>query len=581
MPYLIPDTSLDNQKSKKVRWAIIALLALVFITFLTLQTSLLSPFFSSTPSGVHLADVTAGSNLEEYRRARIYADNPAYIEVMGGGVAIGDVDGDGWEDLFFAGMPTLDPDLQPDPSPSALFRNQGDGTFREITDEAGLDDIQGFPMGALFFDFNNNGRQDLYVTSYDGGQLFRNDGGTFTDVTDPAGVALDGLCGELPCLAAAASAADYDRDGFLDLLIVNNVGWDISNPGHYGRDALLPFLFEGQRSILFRNNGDGTFSDVTGESGIRNFEDSQSRTAGKGLSSVWTDINRDGWPDLYIANDMSPSRLYLNRSDGTFSEIGRAAGVDEIKSSMGVDAADYNLDGHFDLVVTNLVDLMTTLYRNRGDLRFDNNTIQSGLLLSGRSSGWGILFSDLDLDGFPDLVMGSGQIWNEPDEAENLFFRNRGNGTFEDVTSTLDIQPNDQITRGLAVLDLNRSGKPDLIFSNIDGSAPQLLENRSSGNHWLRVDLEGVNSNRNAVGATVILEREDGHTRQQMVKAGNSYVSSGSKSLFFGLGSSAVHTLTIQWPSGQTDTLEAAGIKNKILRIREGEGVIEGGIENR
>ena len=493
---------------------------------------------------------------------------------MGGGVAVGDIDGDGWEDFFLANMASFDSTSDEQNSSSALFKNLGDGTFENITAKAGLDRIEGYPIGALFFDYNNDGRQDLYVTAYAGGELFRNDGNAFTNVTDSAGLNLEGRCGDLPCLAAAASSADFDRDGHLDLLIVNNVDWDIDNPRYYGRGSLVPIHYTAQPTILFRNNGDGTFANVSEESGVTNQDQRGHREDGKGLSAVWSDFNNDGWPDIYIANDLSPNRLYINKQDGTFSEIGIAAYVDEAKSSMGVDAGDFNQNGEMDLLTTNLIGQMTSLFQNYGNLRFDYVTYHTGIMPSERVSGWGVVFVDLNLDGLQDIVMGSGALWSREDELENknLIFKNRGNNTFQEITDEIADFPNSAMTRGVAVIDFDRSGTPDLIFSNIDGTQSQLVKNRSTGNKWLRVDLEGVDSNRDAIGAKVILNRADGLQQIQTVTAGNSYVSSGSKSLFFGLHDSTVENMMIQWPSGQIDTLRNVE-SNRILRIREGEGI--------
>lgn len=544
------------------------------------------PFFKS--GEINLTDVTTGSGLETYTRLSINDHTPAYIEVMGGGIAVGDIDGDGREDIFFTGLPSFaettesgagfirsesgqpsfDMESKRTGHLSALFRNQGDGTFRNITAEAGLDRIKGFPMGALFFDFNNNGRQDLYVAAYQGGQLFKNMGGYFMDITESAGLDLTGLCGIVSCLGAAASAGDYNRDGYLDLLVVNNADWNIDNAAHYGEGTLTPAAYQGQPSFLFRNNGDDTFTNVSEETGVTNQDITGYREDGKGLSAVWADFNNDNLPDIYIANDMSPNRLYLNTGNGDFVETGRFGYVDELKSSMGVDAADFNYSGDMDLVMTNLRSIMTSLYRNYGNLRFDYATFYTGIMSSTRSSGWGIVFVDLDLDGHLDLVMGGGPLWDLMDETDNIFYKNQGNGQFKDVTDEIVHFPNDQVTRGLAVIDFDNSGTPDLIFSNIDGEPSQLLKNSTKGNHWVRLDLEGVISNRDAVGARVTIEREDGLIQNQMVKAGNSYISSGSKSLFFGLGRSEIKELTIQWPSGRADTLNNLNV-NEIIHIRE------------
>jgi hypothetical protein len=557
-------------------WKISLITIAVFMLFIATahltglyKTSFIQRIFSDSQK-IQLVDVTAEAGLESFRRPTINQANPGYLEVMGGGVAVGDIDGDGWEDIFLANMASFDSTSENHSSASALFRNLGDGTFENVTAEKGLDQISGYPIGALFFDYNNDGYQDLYVTAYDGGELFKNTGSTFTNVTDSAGLSLRGICGNLPCLAAAASSADYDRDGHLDLLIVNNVDWEIDNPNYYGIGTLIPIHYSAQPTFLFRNNGDGTFTNVSEESGVTNQDQQGYREDGKGLSAVWSDFNKDGWPDIYIANDLSPNRLYINRKDGTFSEIGSAAYVNEAKSSMGVDAGDFNQSGEYDLLTTNLIGQMTSLFQNYGNLRFDYVTYHTGLMPSERVSGWGIVFVDLNLDGLQDIAMGSGALWNRDDELENknLIFKNRGNSTFQEVTDEVIDFSNSAMTRGVAIIDYDRSGTPDLIYSNIDGASSQLIQNRSSGNNWIRLDLEGVQSNRDAIGTKVTLNREDGLQQIQTVTAGNSYVSSGSKSLFFGLGRSKVNNLIIQWPSGQIDTLDAVGI-NQIHQIIE------------
>lgn len=559
--------------------AIIAIAAVIlFFTLAHLtglyETTLLQRIFPNSQE-IRLADVTAQAGLESFRRPTINQTSPGYLEVMGGGVAVGDIDGDGWEDFFLANMASFDSTSENHSSSSALFRNLGDGTFENVTAEKGLDQISGYPIGALFFDYNNDGRQDLYVTAYDGGELFKNTGSTFTNVTESAGLSLRGKCGEFPCLAAAASSADYDRDGHLDLLLVNNVDWNINDSRYFGRGALIPIHYSAQPTFLFRNNGDGTFSNVSEESGVTNQDQQGHREDGKGLSAVWSDFNKDGWPDIYIANDLSPNRLYINKKDGSFSEIGIAAYVDEAKSSMGVDAGDFNQNGDPDLLTTNLIGQMTSLFQNYGNLRFDYVTYHTGIMPSERVSGWGIVFVDLNLDGLQDIAMGSGALWSREDELENknLIFKNRGNSTFQEVTNEAINFSNAAMTRGVAIIDFDRSGTPDLIYSNIDGTSSQLIQNRSSGNNWVRIDLEGVQSNRDALGTKVILNREDGLQQIQTVTAGNSYVSSGSKSLFFGLRDSQIENMIIQWPSGIADTLRDIEI-NKILHIREAEGII-------
>lgn len=515
--------------------------------------------------GIRFEDVTEPAGLHGFERSRVNSANPNYLEVMGGGVAVADVTGNGYDDIFLTSMPSFADDGWPAQS-SVLYRNDGDGTFTDITAQVGLDEIAGYPMGALFFDSNNNGLPDLYVASYQGGQFFLNEGGRFHDATEAAGLSLDGLCGPLSCFASAASAVDYDRDGNLDVFIVNNVDWDIENPAHYGERRLFPAFFAAQRSILFRNRGDGTFEEVSEAVGISN-------EGGKGLSAVWFDFTDNGWPDLYIANDLSRNRLYINDGNGAFREMAAGARVNEVKSSMGVTAADFDHSGHTDLVTTNLEGTGISLFRNTGNARYDYATHYSGLNPTTRSSGWGVEAVDLNHSGFPDLVMAAGPVWDvDPTDAENLFFENLGDGTFRDVTARVGSFENQSVSRGIAVLDLLNDGTPDLIINNIDGGRPQLLLNRTeSGHGWLKLTLTGMTSNRDAVGARVTVTRSDGLVMAQEVRAGNSYQSTSTRALFFGLGPFEVEGVAIRWPSGLEENISGlAG--NQVVSIREGEG---------
>jgi enediyne biosynthesis protein E4 len=508
-------------------------------------------------------DVTAGSGLDAYVRAEFDATLPRYVEVMGGGVAVADVDGDGFEDVFLTSMPAFRPGVA---SPvSALYRNLGDGSFEDVTAAAGLSDIIGYPQGAIFFDFDNDGRPDLYITAYGGGQLFRNEGGTFRDITAEAGLSMEGRCGRALCYGAAAAAADFDRDGHLDLYVVNNVDWDMGDPGQIGPRRLFPAFFPAQRSFLFRNNGDGTFTDVTAESGIDN-------AGGKGLGAVWADFDGDGWPDLYVANDLSRNTLYINNRDGTFREIGAEAGVDEIKSSMGVTVGDFDHDGRIDIAITNLQGSKITLFQNMGDLRFEYATDRAGLAPSRRASGWGIEFVDFDFDGHKDIVSASGPVWERSStETEDLLFRNLG-GRFQDVSNRSGAAGGQVVSRGLAIADLDRDGWPDLVFAGADGAAPRVLRNRAQQpNGWMQIWLEGTRSNRDAIGARVELVRTDGLRIAQEVRAGSSYQSSSTRALFFGLGDAGFEELTVRWPSGETETFRDLPTQ-QIITVREGGG---------
>lgn len=515
-------------------------------------------------------DITKTSGLNSFYRAKVDGTNPSYLEVMSGGLAVGDADGDGLDDILLISIPSFEEHPEKEASPTSLFKNNGDGTFRNITNQSGLENVKGYPQGALFFDFNNNGRQDLYIAAYDGGQLFRNDGGTFTDITEESGLSLNGLCGDLPCFGSAATAADYNRNGHLDLYIVNNVDWDIKDPSQYGERQLFPAFFDAQPSFLFQNNGDGTFTNVTQISGATN-------EGGKGLSAVWFDFNGDNWPDLYIANDLTRNKLYLNRGDGTFTDIAASARVNEVKSSMGVASADYEGNGTPGLITSNLEGSYLSLFRNLGDLRFDYATHYSGLNPSRRSSGWGLEFVDLDLDGNLDLIMAAGPVWDtNPKDAENLFFKNNGRGNFEDQTLLAGNFRNSDVSRGLAMIDILNNGRPDLAISNIDGGTPQLLLNTTeNGNAWIKFTLEGTESNRDAIGAKVTVQRTDGRTIYRAVKAGGSYQSSGTKSLFIGLEKSTVDQLTIDWPSGHSQVLTEVPINTSLHVVEKSKAVSE------
>lgn len=527
--------------------------------------------FKETPPVFYFEDSTSTSGIETHSSPPVHNENPSYLEIMGGGVAAGDIDGDGYEDIFFATMPSFDPEAS-DEYKSAFFRNMQDGSFENVTAEVGLDNIRGYPMGALFFDFNNNGRQDLYVAAFDGGQLFENRGGYFVDITETAGLSLEGVCGETPCMAAAPSATDYNKDGHLDLLVVNNVSWDRNDEFGYGLQAVLPFKYESQTVILFRNNGDGTFSNVSEESGVTNSDNFGHGNDGKGLSAVWTDVNNNGWPDVYIANDTTPSRLYVNNQDGTFRDISIAANLSEFKSSMGIDAADFNNNGHLDLTTTNLEGEMVSLFQNYGDYRFNRVTTATGLIPSGWGSGWGILFADVDFDSHQDLIIANGALLeaiHKEKENENIFFRNNGSGNFSNVSDKVVQFSNNEFSRGMALTDVENDGRPDLVISNINGSTPQLLINKTeNGNNRIRIDLEGNISNRDAVGARVYVERDDGLTMNQIVKAGHSYQSTSSKSLFFGTGEAGISELRVVWPSDRVDIFSDVPV-NHILYITE------------
>jgi hypothetical protein len=530
--------------------------------------------FKKGNSGVFWDDQTGRSGLQEILSPPVHDANPSYIEIMGGGVAVADYNGDGFDDIFFPIMDSFHPESSQKYS-SILWSNNKDGTFTDVTKEMNLDSIKGYPMGAIFFDFDNNGTQDLFVAGYGGGQLYTNQQNTFVDITDQAGLNLQGKCGDLPCMTMTAVAADFDKNGYNDLLIINNVSWDIEDSFGYGLRALLPFAYQSQPIFLFKNNGDGTFEDVSEATGLTNKDVLNNGNDGKGLSAIWTDLNNDGWPDVYVANDVTPNRLYINNQNGSFSEIATSSGINEWKSSMGIDAADIDHNNTPDMITTNLEGVMVSLYKNQNGYRYIYMTPQLGLIPSALGSGWGVLFTDLNLDGHDDLAVANGALAEEltkKEENKNQFYLNDGDGFFSlyDPLSHGD-NLNHGMSRGMAYLDVMNNGLADLIIANIDSAHPQLLVNKNPDqHHFLRINLTGTVSNRDAIGAKVTIKREDGLIQTKEVKAGHSYISSSSKSLFFGLGTSQIEQLSIKWPSGRTDVFDDIPV-NEIITITEAQ----------
>jgi len=515
----------------------------------------------------------------------------------GGGVAWIDYNNDGFPDLFFVNGSTFEHWRRGDSPRSRLYRNNGDGTFTDVSDRSGLDHT-GWGMGVCVGDYDNDGFDDLYVTYYRGNVLYHNNGnGTFTDVTAKAGAAGHGW-------SMGCAFGDYDRDGYLDLYIANYLDVDIDKLGEPGSAPNCTYRgvatfcgprgLPGGRDILLHNNRNGTFSDVTERAGI-----DPERYAGLGV--VWCDYNRDGRPDIYVGNDSTPSSLYRNNGDGTFTDVAVEAGVaysadGQEQAGMGVDFADYDNDGWGDFVKGNFSDDVKNLYHNNRDGTFTDVTYLAGL----GDVGWlfttfGAKFLDYDNDGWKDIFLADGQTSPQMDRypsgityaERNLLFHNRGDGKFDEVG--LRSGPGlatKKVSRGLATADYDNDGDLEIAVTNMNDS-PDLIRHQSRNrNHSVLIKLAGTRSNRDGIGAEVKVVTGP-LTQYDTVRSGGSYLSSSDLRLHFGLGSATkVDRLEVRWPSppGQ----ETLGGKNsgpvqtlldlpadRLLVIKEGEDLVE------
>ncbi|MEQ1472289.1 MAG: CRTAC1 family protein [Candidatus Acidiferrum sp.] len=552
---------------------------------------------TANPDGVQFQDVTKNSGIH-FRHERATSDQKLYLETMGAGVGWIDYDQDGFLDIFFVNSgftPAFRPDAAPQP---ALYRNNGDGTFTDVTAKSGIHTDGGFFFGVAIADFDNDGYPDLYMTGYRHSVLYHNNrDGTFTDVTAAAGVAGDGNW------ATAAGWFDYDHDGNLDLLVTNYVQYDVDHPiscgGHKPgyRAYCHPDSFSGSSPRLYHSNGNGTFTDVTKSAGLENRD-------GKSLAVVLADLNDDGWPDIFIANDTQRNFLYLNNRDGAFRDATYTGGAGfsedgKAEAGMSADAADVRNNGRYDLFVSHLDFQLNRYYRNSGEGTFTDATVASGIGQSNyRNSSFGARFFDFDNDGWRDLLVINGHILDNialyhPDvtyQEEKRLYRNIGEGHFVDATPT---QPPafraPTVGRGLAIGDYNNDGWQDFVVNN-NGEPAQLFRNAGgdtkSGktgadadakaapnkNHWLAVRLIGTKSNRDGLGARLKLTAGD-FTSHDQAKGGMSYCSSQDPRIYFGLARhTKVDSLEITWPSGTVDTLRNLG-PDQIITVEEGHGI--------
>ncbi len=505
------------------------------------------------------------------------------IETMGSGCGWIDYDQNGLLDLYLVNGAATRLYSPKQKLRSALYRNNGDGSFTDITLKAGVGAEGLFGMGVAVGDYDNDGFPDLFVLGYGRCILYHNNGdGTFTDVSAHARVENSGRW------ASSAAWFDYDNDGRLDLVIANYVDWSPEHNFYCGdqgpgmRSYCHPDDFHGQPPTLYHNNGDGTFTDVSKSTGV-------GLKAGNGLGIVTFDYDDDGWQDIFIANDHMPNFLFHNNRDGTFREVGYAAGVavsadGQFEAGMGTDAADASGSGRLDLVVTHLDMQLARFYQNLGDQNFDDATLRSKIgYATYHMSGFGARFMDYDNDGARDLFMANGHVLDniERYHAEiryaepKLMFHSNGHGAFENVSDRLGpdfLLP--RVSRGVAVGDFDNDGDLDILVNN-NGQAPQLLRNDGgNANHWLEILLIGTKSNRDGVGARVKVSTGDLILYDQR-KGGMSYQSAQDPRLHFGLGSrSNVDAIEIRWPSGSVTRLGSLR-SDQIIAIKEGVGIVE------
>lgn len=505
-----------------------------------------------------------------------------YLETMGTGVAFIDYDQDGLMDLYFVQSAATDIYKPAHPLRSALYRNNGDGTFTDVTIKAGVGGEGHYGQGVAVGDFDNDGFPDLYVTGYGRAILYHNNAnGTFTDVTAGSGVADESNW------STSAGWFDYDKDGYLDLVVANYIQWTPETNLYCGEKApgyrsyCNPNNYKGQKTKLFHNNRDGTFSDVSMKSGVGVPES-------KGMGIVLADFDGDGWPDIVVANDTWPNFLFQNNHDGTFTDVslisGLAASEDgRYEAGMGVDAADVNADGRLDVYITHLDFELDRLYQNNGDGTFTDQTYNSGIgnkamLLSGVAAK----FIDYDNDGWPDIVQANGAMVDNVNLYHSLvsykepllMFRNLGGGRFDKVSESLGADFNLPVAgRGLATADFFNDGAVGLAV-NCRGESPELLRNDGTPtHHWLEVLLIGTKSNRDGIGAVLKLSAGNSMHFDQ-AKGGTSYMSASDPRIHFGLGTvKRVSSLEIDWPSGQVDRLVNVPI-DTIIAVKEGSGVV-------
>jgi len=523
-------------------------------------------------SGIRMSNVFGGKDKKKY-----------ILETTGNGVAVFDYDNDGWPDIFFVNGTTLEGFPLGRAPTSHLYHNNHDGTFTDVTEQAGLA-VSGWGQGVCVGDYDNDGWEDLYVTYYGKNRLFHNDHGKFTEVGEQAGVAGTGKAWGTGC-----AFVDYNRDGRLDLIVANYVSLDLAatpapGEGTYCVWKGVPVLcgprgLPGDKNILYKNLGNGKFADVTKQAHI-------DQTSGKYAFSVATlDYDDDGWPDIYIACDSTPSILYHNNRDGTFTDQAVTAGVafneeGREQAGMGVTVGDYNGDGRPDLFKTNFSEDTPTLYENEGDGTFNDVTFKAGLGKHVQYLGWGTMFFDFDNDSWPDLILVNGHIYPEVEKFHlgstyvepRLLYHNNGNGTFAEVTS--EAGPGittPSASRGLAVADLWNNGQLSIVINNMNEPPSLLVNSVHSDNHWVEFRAIGTKSNRDAIGAKISVHVGN-RVLVDEVRSGSSYISQNDLRVHFGLGrASHLDSVEVRWPSALVERFDDLSV-DAIHTLTEGTG---------
>lgn len=536
---------------------------------------------SVRPSGpVTFVDVTAQAGV--YFRHNSGAFGKKYLpETMGSGVCALDYDNDGWQDLLFVNS-TDWPGHQSPHSLPALYHNNGDGTFTDVTRQAGLATTM-YGLGCAAADYDNDGWEDIYITALDGNHLFHNMGnGKFADVTGKAGV-------RDPGFATSAVWFDYDNDGKLDLFVLHYVDWSVATDQFCSLDGknksyCTPEAYKGQSATLYHNRGNGTFEDVTKKAGVYD-------PSAKSLGVALLDYDNDGWLDLFVTNDTQPNKLYHNNHDGTFTDTAFSAGVafsdaGKARAGMGTDAADYDGSGRQSLVIGNFTNESMSLYHNDGSGLFTDKATDSGIAApSAKFLTFSSFFFDYDLDGWPDVFAVNGHVADDVSVTQPslhyaeppLLFRNKGKGNFENVSDKVGPALRPAIVgRGAAYLDFDNDGDLDLVVTTSNGPAKLLRNDNGNQNDMLRVKTVGTLSNRDGIGAKVTVKTNKGLRLFEMVKTGSSYLSQSEMPLTFGLGKpdeGKTVTVEIVWPRGKKESIQ--NVKpNQFITLKEGSGVV-------
>jgi hypothetical protein len=549
-----------------------------------------------TPLGVSFVDVIKGSGLDVETIYGGVGKNKYLLETTGCGLAFYDYDNDGWLDVFLVNGWRLEGFAKGKEPHCRLFKNNRDGTFTDVTKGSGLEIRTGWGQACCVGDYDNDGNDDLFVTYYGQNALYHNHGnGTFTDVTERAGLTQPG---PKTRWNTGCTWVDYDRDGHLDLFVANYVDFDLKTaplpeegPCTYKGIVVAcgPPGLPGGRNILYHNEGNGTFTDVSQKSGMWN------AVGTYGLSVAASDLDNDGWPDIYVANDSAPATLYLNQKDGTFKDVaienGAALSAEaKPQAGMGVSIGDYNRDGNLDVVKTNFAGDTDSLYTNLGDGVFEDRTYPSGLGVNTRLLGWGVGFFDMDNDGWLDILMSNGHVYPEVDKSKadlkyaehKYLYRNLRNGRFEEVTNQggpgiMEDAP----ARGCAFGDYDNDGDLDIAVNCVN-AIPQLLRCDSTlHRNWIKIKLVGVKSNRTGIGSRVLVTTKTVPTadkplvQMDELRSGGSYFSQNDMRMHFGLDQATqVDRVEIRWLSGQVDQLKDLET-NRLYVIQEGGKILK------